>query len=296
MTRRHLLLFFLALVCLAQSASLIKWIAAPVFVLGMWRMWIASACFLPLVLRERELKPLFQSKKSSLLLLGLSGLFLFLHFWTYFYSAKNTQVAHCMIIFATNPLFTALGAALFFREKITYRLIISYVLAATSVWLLVAQSLDIDRGSVLGDLSALVSAILYSAYFLMSFKARKEYPNKTFTLVVFTISALCFTAFSFSENNWINYPTQTWIGLFLLGGFTTVLGHGLFNYLVKFINMNVLACGKLVEPAIASLTAFLLFREIPTGMTILAYVASALSLLVLFFPLAVLVRAKQTKA
>ncbi|MGE0632579.1 MAG: DMT family transporter [Pseudobdellovibrionaceae bacterium] len=286
MTPVNLVLFFVALVCLSQSASLIKWVGAPVFIIGMWRMWMASAGLLPLVLRQRELKSISKYHPDSVKALVLSGFLLFLHFCTYFYSAQNTKVAHCMIIFATNPLFTALGAAIFLKEKITSRLVLAYVLAACGVWLLVAHSLKFEPASALGDLSALLSAIFYAAYFLTSFRARKEFSNTTLTFVVFFITAICFTVASFSEPNWTDYSPRAWFGIFLLAILPTILGHGLLSYLVKFININILSCGKLVEPAIASITAYFLFHEIPTGSTLIAYLASALSLLVLFFPLA----------
>lgn len=284
MKLQHLILLLLALICLSQAAILIKWAEAPLPLIGMWRMWFACFLLLPLVYKKKGFQQLFSIRGATLRALLLSGLFLFLHFWAFLYAAQNTQISHCMIIFAINPLFTAAGAYLFYGEKISARLAISYILATFGIWLLVSHSLNFDRASVKGDVVAVVAALLFACYFLASFGARKVLDNSAFSLGTYAIVAILFTGSALPQETWFHYPAKTWVAIGMLALFTTLLGHALFTYLMKFINVNVLSCGKLAEPALASGSALLLFNETPTGTTWLAYIAMTLSLAILFVP------------
>src|SRR3712207_4385551 len=129
----HLLLYIIAIASLSTSANLIRMAGAPVDVIGFWRLLASAAFLLPFALKNGDLKAHFSRSKGELLMVFLSGLFFFLHLWTYFYSAQHTRIANCMIIFATNPLFVSLVSYFVFREKLTLRIFTAYIFAAIGI-------------------------------------------------------------------------------------------------------------------------------------------------------------------
>ena len=135
----HTLLYFLALLSLSTSANLAKLNHMPSQVLGFWRLGIA-ALLLAIWVFAIKRTPLPRITKDFRWVL-LSGFFFFLHLWTFKYAAKNTSISHTMIIFSSNPVWASLGAVAFFNERLSIRLVLSYVLALLGVFILVSKDL-----------------------------------------------------------------------------------------------------------------------------------------------------------
>lgn len=281
----HLVLYFLAIFCLGQSANLVKWAGAPPDVIGFWRLLAASILLVPLALRKG--KPQFSLSQipTDLKYIALTALFFFAHLWTYVYSAQNTSVANCMIIFATNPLFIAGGSYLFFKDKMTLRLLTAYAIAFLGIIQLVSHSLQWNSQGFKGDLSALASALFFSGYLLTAKRSRMSFGNSTYSCLLYILTALFFGISGWSQGlDFLHYPLKTWVAI---GGtvlLPTLLGHALFSYLMQFMNLNLMTCGKLIEPVISALTAYFIFAEAPGLHTYIAFILTAIGILILFFP------------
>lgn len=282
----HLALYALALFGLSQSANLVKWAQAPIEVLGFWRLALCGLAFLPFALRGPDLKSLLSKVHRQELFWALvSGSFFFLHLWTFFYASVNTSIANCMVIFSINPLFTAVGAYWFFGERFTWRLAFAYVFAFTGIYLLVSQSLSFDQGLVKGDLMALLSGLLVSVYLLSGKRVRHGFSNVTFSVVIYFVAALGFLSLvAIQATPLIGYSDKTWLAILGLVVIPTFLGHSLFMYLVKYMNINLMTCGKLIEPVMSSAVAFLVFGETLKPTTVAAFALTSASVLILFEP------------
>ena len=57
------------------------------------------------------------------------------------------------------------------------------------------------------------------------------------------------------------------VGL-LLAVFSTLLGHSIFSWCLKYFSPSFVSASKLCEPVAASLFAVLLFGEIPAGLQV----------------------------
>ncbi|HPI41401.1 MAG TPA: DMT family transporter, partial [Pseudobdellovibrionaceae bacterium] len=238
---KHYLLFILALFCLAQSPNIIKFSQIPINAFGFWRLLIA-ACILYGIHYFRTSKPIFSFNKNSFpfkfkknhLLIILSGIVFFTHLWTFFFAAKNTQIANAMIIYSVNPLFTALGSFLFFQEKFTWKLFFSYLLAFSGILIIFSSGFELHSDRFLGDASALLSAFLFAVYALISKHVRKNVDNLVFAATVYLITSLCFglNGLSQQQNFW-GYSTTDLITLAASILIPTLLGHALFTYLLN---------------------------------------------------------------
>lgn len=281
-----LALYFFALFTLSQSASLVRWAAAPPDVIGFWRLTLAALLLLPVAWHSRSLHELWAARRDRVPYVVLSAFFFFGHLWTFTYAAQNTRIAHAMILFASNPLWTSLGNKLFFKEHFGRRLLFSYVLALSGIVLLLRHSLSFETGLVTGDFVAILSAILFSGYILSGKKVRKTTSNFSYSFLMYAIAGALFGLSGALQGlNFTSWGSSTWIAIAALIAFPTFLGHALFSWLMKFMNINLMSCGKLLEPVLAALVAAVVFREPITVESQLAFVLTAAGVLFLFVPL-----------
>lgn len=298
----HTSLYFLALFSLSTSPNWAKLNQMPVEVLGFYRLGIAALLLGLWILLKREPNLLKTSTKINFfnktnLWMVASGFFFFLHLWTYKYAAKNTSISNTMIIFSSNPIWASIGAAVFFAEKIGKRQIISYLLALLSVYILVSP--DLQLSSVVnyaaneqanytanfGDYSAVLSAFFYAAYMLSGKKARHHHSNTHYALIQYAVCAILFGFCIIKTGaDLTGYSTTSWLAVAGLVILPTFLGHFIFTYLVNYMNLSLMTCGKLVEPILASIIAYYLFHEKVNPYAWISFILTVLSILILFLP------------
>lgn len=281
----HLFLYGIALLCLSQSASMVKYAAAPPEVIGTWRLLLASGFFLLVSLGKGHLKVELRTASKNLTGLAWTGVFFFLHLWTFFYASQTTRISHTMILFCLNPLFVAAGRWWLDQRKPSPRLVISYVLSLVALSLLLLESgqqsnLSLSRQALWGDGAALASAVFFAAYFLLNHRSRQHFSNSVFSGVMYGFCGLCFfVTMALRQDNWMNYPSHTWVGIGAQVLFPTLLGHALISYLMKFLDPTWMATGKLVEPILATFVAALVFQEPVGSQTVLAFLLTGVALL-----------------
>lgn len=282
---KYWLLFFVAIVSLSQASLLIRSAHAPIEVIGFWRMTAAGLILLLSSFfgcnQVQNIK--WSDQKISFTL--ISSVFFFLHLWCYFYAAHHTKISNMMIMFSTNPLFTAMGAYLFFKEKMTWKLGVAYVFAFTGIWILASGSLQFQPEYFTGDILALVSGAFYSAYILTGKKARQHISTKLYGGINYSFVGFLFLATGLGKNlEWTHYPLTSWIAIAALVLIPTLMGHALFSFLLSHLNVNSMSCGKLIEPVIASVMAYLFFGENLSQQAIPAFFLTSTAVLILFFP------------
>ncbi|OFZ31236.1 MAG: hypothetical protein A2622_01160 [Bdellovibrionales bacterium RIFCSPHIGHO2_01_FULL_40_29] len=279
----HTLLYFLALFSLSTSPNWARLSQMPVDVLGFWRLLIASVLIFVWVFFYRR-QPFPRIEKKFFWVIA-SGIFFFGHLWTYKYASKTTSVANTMIFFATNPIWSTLGSIFFFNERFTRRLGLAYLLALSGITLLVSHQFDLNSTGFLGDISAIASALLFSAYILTGKRARIYYSNSVYASFQYLIGAICFfLAVLISGHDFTNHSTISWTAVAGLVIFPTLLGHLSFSYLMSTMNLSLMSCGKLIEPVLASIIAYFVFGELLTPHAIMAFILTASALFVLFMP------------
>lgn len=283
-------MLFLALFGLSTSALWVRLANAPVDVIGLWRLLGAALVVSLALLIRGGLRGFRWNSKSEAISSLAAGVFFFFHLWTYVYSAQTTTIAHLVIIFSAAPLFTAIGARFYFKEVFPLRLFAVIALAGLGLALIfrdpvIAANSHAVSSSLKGDLAALVSAVLHSAYSLSGKRARQTAPNLNFSFWLYFVAGSLFLSLALILGENLRPESQPFyiatLGLIL---FPTLLGHGLFTYLLRHMNINVLSCAKLLEPAIAASLAFYLYNEEVSAMTLFAFGLMAIALLILFRP------------
>lgn len=190
-----------------------------------------------------------------------------------------------MVIFETNPIFTALGAWVLLKDKFEKRYALAFLLAFIGVGVLFSDRLDWDAARS-GDFSALLSAFFFSIYIVTGKKARLNMSTDQFTWLIYSWTAILFLVVGLHQGvQWIGYPAFTWWAILANIVFPTLLGHTLITHLLKYFNINWLSCGKLMEPAFSALVAFLAFGETLKSGTLISFAFTVAAVLILFWPL-----------
>lgn len=140
---------------------------------------VISSVILLVIAKSRGIR--FSKFTKTQLLMGmLGGMFLALHFSCWISSLKFTSVASSVVLVATNPIFVGMFSYLFLRETQPIELIAGIVLSFSgSIILAVGDSglrgLTINNPAfLLGDILALLGAIMASGYLMVGSKMRQE--------------------------------------------------------------------------------------------------------------------------
>lgn len=262
-----------------------RWAAAPPEIIGFWRLLAAGLLVLPWAYFKTPIKAELKAYPNERKWILATGFFFFLHLWTFFYASQHTLISHTMILFATNPLFVALGNWHFRKERPTVKLLFAYVLAFTALGLLLQHSQGESRSQILGDISALASSIFFSFYILMSQRCRQHYSNSVFTSLMYLVTAGFFGALVLVQGiSWTDYPANTWQGIMAQVIFPTLLGHSLIAYLMKHLNVTMMTTGKLSEPVMAAIVASFVFNEALTSHLFYAFCLTGAALFLLLAP------------
>lgn len=281
----------LSLFCLSLSPVLVRYAPASPAAIGAYRMLgTAAALFFILAGQQRfDFRRAFQihfSTHKTQAHTLLAGLLFGAHIWTFVEAAQTTSISHLVFIFATHPIFTALGSLWLFRQPLPKQFIVAYPVALAGLIFLLLEKGSGGRGVTLhGDLMALATAVLHSGYALASKHVRNDMTNTELSFWINLVSGLFFVLIVAAQGELgLTYSSSFYWTVLALIAIPSLLGHSLFTYLLKHINVNFLACSKLAEPGISSLAAYFLFAETIGPLAGLSFVLITMSVAILFWP------------
>ena len=252
-------LLVIGLIAISTSPVIAKMLPlVPATVIAFWRMAIASA-----VLWFYSVLFSYKSVKSvNSILVYLAGASLAMHFIFWFGALKLTSIANTTVLGIVAPAFTLLIEKLVYGKKINAFSYISLIIVFIGCVIVQGSDLGKFSGEGLGNIMAIISAVFLGIVFLIGSKARQEIGVLTYTRNLFSVSALVLLSCSLLLNNPIfNYSINNYFWLCMLGVVPTLIGHTIFSYSIKYVSPTIIASIPLGEPIIASILAFVLFKE-----------------------------------
>lgn len=283
----HYSLLALALISLSLSPVLVKIASAPIEMICFWRL-LAAGAVLQIVGSAQGFRGEILSKSSKWSL--ISGLFFFLHLWTFVFAVQNTSVANSVILFSTNPIFTFFVSKYLIpdsqmKSQMLPRLWISYPLALAGILILMGDKDPLHSPTIKGDVVIVISAFLHSLYLLSSRKARLGSSNLEVSKIINLLAAAAFLVVALARGVPLQgYPDNTWLAIAALVIFPSLLGHSLITYLVNFFPVNILSMSKLIEPIMSIALASVLIGEGFTLRVLVAFFVTAAGLSILYWP------------
>jgi len=262
MIRQHLIIF-IGVVSVSFAAIFIRLAEAPPLIIASYRLITASLVLWPLTLKfsRSELRHInFRDLRLAL----ISGVFLALHFGLWISSLSYTSVATSVILVTSSPLFVAIASYLFFREKISRKIVAGIVVCFAGAALICYGNWGIGAGSFLGGILALSGALAVSGYLLIGRRLRR-----TMSLLVYgsvtcsSAGLLLLFASLIAGYPLFGYTGNTYLMMILLALVPQLLGHLSLNWSLRFVSATLVTIAVLGEPVGANIWAFLILGEAP---------------------------------
>lgn len=272
------------LAVLGSSAILIRFATdAPGLAVAVWRTLFATLLLAPIAWAKSG-DEMRQLPRRDLALIGVAGVVLGLHFIAWIESLYHTTVASASVLVTTSPLFIAVLGYLVLRERLRPRTVVAIataVLGAAMIGLADANE-GAFPNAALGNGLALFAALLVSVYLLIGRVVRQRVSLLAYLLPLYSVAAVtCVIAALVSGTNLVQpWPILALCLLMALG--PQLLGHGSFNYAVRYLPAAQLGLLSLSEPIVSSVLALFLFREIPPLLAIAGMSIVLVSIAVVF--------------
>ena len=249
---------------ISMSSIFVKYSQAPSAVTAAWRLVWTVLMLTPVVLGKKPVRrELTQTPKKLVFLSVLSGLFLAIHFVLWFESLQHTSVASSTTIVCAEVIWGCLGFCLFLKGKLSWKAI-----AAIGVTLfgsvLIAFSDSGSGAQLYGDILALLAAIAVAVYTLIGRVVREKLSTTVYTYMVYSACAAVLVVTCVSQGSGLfAYGWSAVIVGLLLAVFSTILGHSIFSWCLKYFSPAFVSASKLCEPVVAAVLAGFLFGELP---------------------------------
>ncbi|MGA1081383.1 MAG: DMT family transporter [Candidatus Nanopelagicales bacterium] len=238
---------------IGTSGPLIALSSMPIPALIFWRNLGGAIATLPLALRKKEWA---KEHRSGLGWSFVAGIALGLHFFGFFIAMRYTSVAAGVALTALQPIFAALFLKLL-GSHIPTKAWVGMTVSLLGVLLITGVDFSISIQAFLGDVAAIIGAALAAIYVMFGAKARETVSTASYTTVAYLASALvALPVVLILGNEMFNFQISEWLIVFGLIVGAQLLGHSMFNSVLKR-----------VSPAVVSL---IVFFEVPVG-AILAF-------------------------
>jgi len=256
---------------ISLSSIFVKYSTAPSAVTAAFRLLWTVLLMTPVVLGKKEVRnELCQVNKKTILLSSVSGIFLAIHFAVWFESLKHTSVASSTTIVCTEVIWVSLGFCLFMKGKLSGKAIATIAVTFAGSMLIAYSDSFSGEAHLYGDILALLAAIAVAVYMLLGRVVRESVSTSVYTYIVYTACSVTLLLMCLVQGHKIfNYGISAVIVGFLLAIFSTILGHSIFSWCLKFFSPSFVSASKLCEPVVAAFFAAFLFDEIPSLLQII---------------------------
>ncbi|GLB61987.1 DMT family transporter [Cytobacillus sp. NCCP-133] len=251
----------IGVITVSTSAILVKVSSAPSGVIAFYRLFFSVLFMLPLFL-IKYVPELRLITRRDWFCSVIAGVFLAFHFILWFESLNYTSVASSTVLVTLQPLFAFAGTYFFFKEKFTWKAILSGLLAIGGSVIISWGDFKISGSALFGDILALIACALVTAYLMFGQTVRKRMSLITYTFVVYSISTVTLLFYVLIvQEPLLPYETNDWVYFILLALIPTLLGHTLFNWSLKWLSTSTISMAILFEPVGAAILAYYLLQE-----------------------------------
>ncbi len=280
------LILIVGLVSLGISAILIRFASsAPGLAIAVWRTVFATVLLAPFALPKigPEVRR-FTGRDWRLIL--TAGVFLGLHFIVWIESLYHTSVASATVLVTTSPLFIAVLGFLVLRERLALRTVVAIVVAVVGAALIgLGDASDAAfPNAVLGNGLALTASLLVAVYLLIGRAVRQHTSFLAYLFPLYATAAATILAVALVRGTPLVQPWPILALCLAMAVLPQLIGHGSFNYAVKYFPAALLGLLSLAEPIVSSILASVLFGEVPGPLALLGMVVVVGSIAVVFAP------------
>ena len=253
--------------CLAASTSPIFIRLAsdmPSLAVGFYRLSFAMPFFIfPVAVWHKN--EVMNLSKRQLLGCISAGLFLFLHFMSWFTGIVRTTVASAVVLASLHPIIILIITALIFRKKTNIKIVIGVIIALIGGAIITGGDYSFAGDALLGDFLAFMAAFFMALYFIAGEKFRPGINTIVYVCIVFGCCWFFFFLGMLATNTpFSGYSTNSYIAVFAMAVINQIGTHGLFNWCLGYVSPLYVSTSETVEVVYSSIMAAIIFSEFPT--------------------------------
>jgi drug/metabolite transporter (DMT)-like permease len=253
--RTDALLMTVGVLAVSTSGPLMAALAAPALAVALWRNVLGVAAIAPFAAarRRRELSGLSRREWRWAI---TAGVLLAAHFATWVPSLRYTSVASATAIVATQPVWVALIARATGHD-VPRRAWVGIALSLVAVVVLTGVDFSLEPRALVGDLLALLGGVFAALYTVAGAEVRRTVSTTSYTTVCYsTAAAALLVACLVGGVDLWGYSGRTWLQLLALTAGAQLLGHSVFNLVLRTTSPTVVSLALLLEiPGAAAIAA-----------------------------------------
>ncbi|HEY8487078.1 MAG TPA: DMT family transporter [Limnochordales bacterium] len=265
----------LGVAAVSSAALWVRWSHLPPAILAFYRLLFAALCLWPLAGWQLRRYGFPRQPAGWVAIAAVAGVSLAAHWTVWFASLGMTTVLHATVLVATQPLFVMAASRLLWGQRLQPGQLGALAVCGLGVGGLALGQVAATggsgpaTGSLAGDLLALAAAALASVYLLCGQHVRRWVAVAPYLSVVYSTGALA----AASAAAGMGLPLFGWpvrelaVGLGM-AAVPTLLGHSAFHAVIARLGATTVATAVLGEPVGATLLAFLLLGEVPSGVAL----------------------------
>ncbi len=260
--RSDAVLVSIALLAVSTSGPIIAACTAPALAIAFWRNALAAGLLAPTALLTARAE-LARLTRRELRWAALAGVMLAAHFATWTPSLTLTSVASATALVATQPVWAALISGL--RGAPVGRTVWGGIaVAVLGAALLAGVDVSADPGALLGDALAVAGGAFAALYMTAGSEVRRTVSTTTYTLLCYAVCALVLlVACVVGRQQLTGFSARDWLLIAALTLGAQLLGHSLFNRVVKSIGPTVVSTLILLEIPGAAIIAAIFLGQVP---------------------------------
>lgn len=234
----------------------------PETIISMRLILAIALLFVIALIQKRNFKIDFNNHKY-ILLLAVIAVF---HLWIQVTGMKYTTASNTGWIIGTAPIFMALLALIFFKEKLNSIKVIGIIIATFGLLLLVGNGnpANIDLIKNKGDLLILSSAFTWGIYSMVNKKISLTYSPVMTIFYLFVMMAFIIIPFSVSDasiGSIKNLSGVGWIALLFLGLLCSGVAYVIWAYALREMESAKVGAYLYFEPFVTVITAWIFLDE-----------------------------------
>ncbi|TPN82476.1 EamA/RhaT family transporter [Aquimarina algicola] len=196
----------------------------------------------------------------------LSGVLMGIHWITYFYALKFSNVAVGMLSIFTYPVITAFLEPILLKTKFQKVHLLLAFLVLLGIYFLVPD-LDFSNSYTKAVVLGILSALAYSIRNLIMKTKVGNYNGSVLMWYQLIVVSIFLTPFLFFMNS--SGIASQWLPLLTLALLTTALGHTLFLSSFKRFSITTASIISSVQPVYGIIIGMIFLQEIPKFSTII---------------------------
>lgn len=262
MKKTYSILLF-AVVIVSSSSILIRWTGDVSFAAISFYRLLFSLPFLIVLNFSRKPSSLQHSRRFKWQY-SIAGFFLAAHFISWIASLQLTTIANSIFLQGTHPIFALIVSIFLLKEIPKLSILPAFLVAFLGMFFIVYSDFDQTASQTFGDALAILSAFMVALYFMVARMYKDKADLITYLIYVYGSAAIfCAIYMWIFGISFTGFSWKSWGLILLLAVGPNLLGHSLFNWASRRMQIYKVNLVLVLEPVLATISGMVFLAEYP---------------------------------